>query len=364
VAEAGQQGLGPVQLLAAVPLLVPSTLPYTIPATTLFATCVVFGRLAHDNEILAIKAAGIHLRKVVGPAALLGVLMSATTMGLYYHLIPYTHYLLRSNFLNDAEEFLYMMLKKDRFIKMPNLPYSIFVTGVQGRRLEGALFKRRETKGSSFDVIARAREAELRVDLPHKQVEVHMRHCYILDDKQQNRGYFQDKIWEVPLPANFGAPKEARPRGMNYQDLLERRLELLDKLKDKNAEVELAKSGLTTAASPHFAQHVADLRNQEREVISQIHNVEAELHMRPALSLGCLCFVLIGCPVGIWFSRSDYLSAFITCFLPIVFVYYPLLLCGTSYAKQGKLDPAIGLWAANALMAVIAVGLFRRLLKH
>ena len=51
VAEASQQGLGPMQILTIIPLLVPSTLPYTIPATTLFATCVVYGRLSADNEM-------------------------------------------------------------------------------------------------------------------------------------------------------------------------------------------------------------------------------------------------------------------------------------------------------------------------
>ena len=69
IAEASQQGLGPAQILAAIPLLIPSTLPYTIPATTLFATCVVYGRLAADNEILAIKAAGVNLFKVVKPGS-------------------------------------------------------------------------------------------------------------------------------------------------------------------------------------------------------------------------------------------------------------------------------------------------------
>src|SRR3989442_10365258 len=79
VAEASQQGLGPAQVLAIIPLLIPSTLPYTIPATTLFASCIVYGRLAADNEILAIKAAGINILKVVRPVALLGVLMSCIT---------------------------------------------------------------------------------------------------------------------------------------------------------------------------------------------------------------------------------------------------------------------------------------------
>src|SRR5206468_3729214 len=82
VAEATQQGLNPSQVLAAIPLLIPSSLPYTIPPTTLFATCIVYGRLAHDNEILAIKSAGINVMQVVLPGVLLGTVMSGVTMGL------------------------------------------------------------------------------------------------------------------------------------------------------------------------------------------------------------------------------------------------------------------------------------------
>src|SRR5262245_58774680 len=90
IAEASQQGLGPKQILAAIPLLVPSTLPYTIPATTLFATSVVYGRLAADNEILAIKASGVNVLHVVKPGIVLGLVMSLVTMGLYYRIIPYS----------------------------------------------------------------------------------------------------------------------------------------------------------------------------------------------------------------------------------------------------------------------------------
>src|SRR6266566_6253930 len=113
VQEAQQQGLNPQQILMAIPLIIPSTLPYTIPATTLFASTVVYGRLAHDSEILAIKAAGINILKVVWPGVLLGLVMSGVTMGMYYRVIPYTHRLLRSMVFTDAEEFLYGILRKD-----------------------------------------------------------------------------------------------------------------------------------------------------------------------------------------------------------------------------------------------------------
>ncbi|HVL13640.1 MAG TPA: LptF/LptG family permease, partial [Gemmata sp.] len=61
IQQAMLMGLSLWQALGAIHLFVPNTLPYTIPATTLFASCVVYGRLSHDNEVVAIKAAGVHL---------------------------------------------------------------------------------------------------------------------------------------------------------------------------------------------------------------------------------------------------------------------------------------------------------------
>ncbi len=47
-----------------------------------------------------------------------------------------------------------------------------------------------------------------------------------------------------------------------------------------------------------------------------------------------------------------------------MFVYYPLQLCSTNLAKDGKLDPIIALWIANAAIGLWALLLFRKLLKN
>ena len=36
------------------------------------------------------------------------------------------------------------------------------------------------------------------------------------------------------------------------------------------------------------------------------------------MAFGSLLFVFLGAPVGILFARRDFLSAFMTCFLPII----------------------------------------------
>jgi lipopolysaccharide export system permease protein len=356
VAEASQQGLTPSQILVVIPLLVPSTLPYTIPATTLFATCVVYGRLAHDNEILAIKAAGIHLMKVIVPAAILGIVMSGATMALYYRLIPRTHYMLRSQFLNEVEESLYAMLKKDRCIKQPGLSYSMWVRQVQGKRLIDALFKRRDKTGH-YDIIAKAHEAELRYLPASRQIEVTLKHCDLYTENNSTAGHVQLKVVPVELPEQYLTMKNPRPRALTYPELLEQRQE-------KSTEINRIGQELATQAATLPNQHISNLKEMQRQLQLELWSVDNELSLRPALSAGCLCFVLIGCPVGIWFSRSDYLSAFITCFLPVVFVYYPLILCGTNFVKQGRVGAITGLWAANVLLAFAALGLFRRLLRN
>ena len=221
VAEASQQGLKPSQILAAIPLLVPSFLPYTIPATTLFATCVVYGRLAHDNEILAIKAAGVNLLRVIWPAILLGMIMSAVTMGLYYRLIPYTHYLLRAAIMNDVEEYLYDMLKRDHCIRQPKLPYAMWVRQVQGTRLVDALFKRLDAH-QHYDVIAQAREAELRCDMANHQILVHMRQGEVLSENGLKRTYFKENTWPVPFPTDFGVEARPRARALSWEQLVNR----------------------------------------------------------------------------------------------------------------------------------------------
>jgi lipopolysaccharide export system permease protein len=363
IAEASQQGLGPGQILAAIPLLVPSTLPYTIPATTLFATCVVYGRLAADNEILAIRSAGINIFKVLKPALLLGVVMSSITMGLSYDIIPYTHRLLRMMVFNDAEELMYSLLRKHNMISHSQLPYAMYVQGVKGKKLLWPVVKRKNEKGQ-IDYVVHAREAELRVSMTKRMLQINMKHGVVAGE-DGSRAYFDERVWELELPKDFGKPGQARPRDMLWHEVLDDSVRV-----DEEIEKLVAKLSMLTAESL-LKQPPFDLPGRLDEAKERLHiarsqrlSLDVELQMRPALSLGCLCFILVGCPVGIWFSRSDYLSSFITCFLPIVFIYYPLLLGGTGMAKDGRYPVVPMIWGADVLVGTWGLLLFWRLMRN
>ena len=212
VAEASQQGFGPMQLLTIIPLLIPSTLPYTLPATTLFATCVVYGRLAADNEILAIRAAGVSILKVVWPGSSSAWSSSCGTMGLYYRIIPYTHLLMRTLFLDDIKGIMYGMLKKDKCLDQPHIDFIIYVRDVQGRSCWTRRFSTASRARSDVhDFVISAREAMLEVDVKQHKLIVIMHDGEISDQKGQH-ATFQEHTEEVELPSFGDSARIARPR--------------------------------------------------------------------------------------------------------------------------------------------------------
>jgi lipopolysaccharide export system permease protein len=176
--------------------------------------------------------------------------------------------------------------------------------------------------------------------------------------------FFRDQPFTVDLPKNlFGENYKPRPSDLTWQELLQRSAELPDEVREAK---ELAIN--PPPAPPGFNPLQVLERNRAFAELAKIKvreqaTVEVELYQRPALAVGCLCFVLLGCPVGIWFSKSDYLSAFVTCFLPTLFAYYPLLLCGTNLAKEGRVSAVVGMWAANVVAGVAAVVMYGRLFR-
>ncbi len=363
ISEATRNGLGPAQILTAIPLLIPSTVPYTLPTTTLFATCIIYGRLSSDSEILALRAAGVHIRHAVWPALGLGVLASVATFLLFLDVIPYTHYILRSQVTGDVRELMYTILKRDQCIRHPRLNYEIHVAKVEGKKLKEAQFRRRDPKGG-FEMVALAREAELLIDVPHGRIHIHMKHCVTTDRNGNVQGVFEDKVWMVEIPDDLVGQGKARPSDMTWSELFEGRDKTLEDRAKVDTEIALHQTQVNIRnAPPNFVEFIRAKHEESRTLNLKLATIDAEIYQRPAFALGCLCFVLVGCPVGIWFSKSDFLSAFITCFLPIVIIYYPLMLCGINMVRSGKLPPLVGIGAADALMLFAAVIMHRRLAR-
>ena len=377
IQQASQMGLSLAQIINAVPLFVPSTLPLTIPATTLFASCVVYGRLSHDNEVVALKAAGVHLYRIIAPAVLLGVITTTATAALYHTVIPSTQQQLYEQILSDPEEVLYNQLRRDRCLRHPSLPYVLYVRDVQGKRLIDVVIKRRlkikDPKTGAevavgYDYVARMHEARLRVDLADGKMAIDPDR-FVVYEKNTSGQTSSSGPFLMDLPDSVSG-KEARLRisALTWDDLPERiaamaaeRDELIARRDAQQAEADRTPDpNLRTIAQNDVKQYKFQIDTKTR----QVRNLQAEVYARPALAVSCLVFALIGCPVGIWANRADYLSTFVICFLPTLVVYYPLLLAGSDMGKTGRIPLALGCWMADIIMGAVGLVLTWRLLRR
>ncbi len=384
VQQANNLGLSMLQTLEAIPLLIPYTLPYTIPATTLFASCVVYGRIAHDNEAVAMKAAGVNLHTVLRPAILLGVLTSAATFVLAHTVIPQSQTALQRKLLKDPEELLYNLLKRDRTFKAGNFPYVIHVKDVVGRRLVDVVLKRKkmfsagdgkEVPTGEYDFVVRAREARLRVVLPDA-ANPDVQPMLFLDPDRWVGGDGTTLISTdanrpigVPLPDMF-SPKEMKNRASNliWDELpakVDEYRKAIAKLDADRANNERKLAETTDAnLQLQYREHLRSIKFLTEDQLRMKRNTENEYYMRPALALGCLVFAVIGCPVGMRANRADYLSSFVVCFLPTMAAYYPVLLAGSNLGRDGKIPLPIGVFAADAIGILLSIVLTWKLIRR
>ncbi|CAN5413937.1 LptF/LptG family permease [soil metagenome] len=384
IQNASSLGLSIGQTLGAIPLLIPYTLPYTIPATTLFACCVVYGRLAKDNEAVAMKAAGVNLYTILKPALVLGVLTCSATFGLAYTVIPQSQSALQERVLRNPEDLLYSMLKRERTFRASNFPYVIHVKDVQGKRLIDLVLKRwktakdgtgKEVSTGTFDVVIRAREARIRVQMPDAEHPNDPPMMFIDPDRWVlGDGGLQlvsngNGPVGVPLPEMFSPQNmNDRPSNLNWDQLPAKAQEFHGKYQAAIDDLNRAKADAPIITDPllrkRYDDHLLGYKYMSEHWLRQERNTQCEFNMRPALALSSLVFALIGVPVGLFFNRADYLSSFVTCFLPTVFVFYPLLLAGSNMGRDGKVPMPIGVFAADMIIGLIAVILAWRLIKR
>jgi len=304
---------------------------------------------------------------------MMGIATSSITMSLYYELIPRTQHIFREKLIADVEEVLYNVIRRERRMVFSDSPYAMFVREVQGKRLLDVIFKRRLKIGETYvgyDLVARAREAKLRFDAENGIVHLDMDRCVVYSGDKNVVGNFTHRSFPFPLPPSLmSKDKKSRVIAMTWEEMRTRQVEIEIEREDlihqlADSELELKNPKLTSTQSRDITVHTYHLQNKIQDAERQRRNIELEIQMRPAISCGCLCFVLVGCPVGIWASRADFLSTFVKCFLPIVFIYYPLLLAGSNLARDGKVPAFVAVWAANGVLFMGGLYLMWRLVRR
>ncbi|MDX2036034.1 MAG: LptF/LptG family permease [Isosphaeraceae bacterium] len=382
--EATRMGLTPAEIAVLVPWVIPQSLPYTVPVSLLFAVTVVYGRLAGDNEVIAIKAAGLSAFRVIWPAISIGLVASLILLVLSGDAIPQSNHMARRAVFKSFEDGFYKFLKRDRELNDGRLPFLVKVKDVEGRDLIGATFKHRSEKAknqdrlalarpagsqtddaATFDLVIQAKRARIDFDFDKNVAHVTLVGSDIQQGGKETSLVVNDAI-EIPLPPDFRKELPKYPQQMTRGEIRAkqqefRRLVMLERKRQSfSAALWLASGRVTRPDWPGFQRAFIDYKFWN----DQLNLFETELQMRTAMAFAGFFFVLLGAPVGILFAKRDFLSAFISCFLPIILIYYPLMLGGMNLGKEGSVNPLLALWSGNVVLAVLSWFAIRPVVKH
>jgi lipopolysaccharide export system permease protein len=347
VREGLSKGLPPAVIATIMPYMLPEMLGITIPVTMLFAVTCVFGRLAGTNELVALKSAGVSPLRVLAPVLVLAATVSLATVWMYELAAVWSRPNVRRIVLQSVEEIAYGVLRTNGSFDCGQ--FSITVKRVEGRKLVRPTISIPE-RGSTPAMTLRAAEAALRTDLDAGVLWIT---CTRAEASVAGRVRYTADVIDQPIP--LGKPPRHVHRDWLGMGQIPGHVARLRQTSQGLSD-ELAQQRLLGEEDESLRQHLAAVQRQVRRL-------RAEPYRRWSNGLSCLCFVLIGAPVAVLWRTADAVSTFFACFLPVLVVYYPLLMLGEDLSCSGALPP----WAfclPNVAAMVPGAVLVRRVMRY
>jgi len=358
--EASASGLGPSQAMKIMPYVAPSMLPFTIPATLLLTVCLVYGRMAGDQEITAAKAAGINVTAMLWPSIILGITLSFGSFALTDRVIPWAMGNIKRIVTAAMEDIFLDVLRSQHTMKIKDHGLEISVMGVHGRRLVRPVIQ--YTPAGRSTITVQAQEATIEFDLDEQVAHLHLVRAF-MDLPGQTSDYHERIDRTIPLPFK---DDETNPRHMTVIELNRDVKRRSDELKRRRQRRDINTAGALLLGE--FDELVAgESGSYEHQYVYDREDLakgRTQIHSRYALASSCFFFALMGGPIAILQARRQFLTSFFMCFMPILILYYPLVLLMINLSKLDIVSPVWSVWVGNAILLAVGVKVITKVRQH
>jgi LPS export ABC transporter permease LptG/LPS export ABC transporter permease LptF len=302
-------------------LLLPRILVITIPMAVLLGTLIGLSRMSADSETIAIRATGIGKGQFVRPVLMFALCGWLMTSWMSLFLAPAAARTLEHSEASLAATQASYEIQPRVFIEQfPHLLLYLKDVVSSSTRWRGVF------------IVDRSQSNEVKVTLAESGRLVNV------DGSGQTTLYLEN-----------GATHEFDPQHRQQYTVTS----------FDNWEIPISESGGKAAQrltpsmlSPRTL--LADLR-----VPGSRHSAMVELNYRLALPIACLVLALVGVPIGL-ISRKGGKAFGLMLSILLVFVYYVLMASGLNLAKEGRLNPIVGLWTANVIFGIAGLVMLRQ----
>ena len=112
-----EQGLEADKVLSLIGFTMPVMLTLTLPIAALFAATIVYGRFSQDNELMACRASGLPMFRLLRPALVLGGIVTVLSLWLSSFVTPSLVESAARAFKDNVRGLVHSQMKADGYVK-------------------------------------------------------------------------------------------------------------------------------------------------------------------------------------------------------------------------------------------------------
>jgi lipopolysaccharide export system permease protein len=413
LADLAGKGLPPRVILEFFVLALPATIALTFPMAVLVAVLFTFSNLTAENEITALKASGVDLRRMLAPLLVAAGAITAMMIVFNDRVLPEANHRWSQLIIDIGRKTPTFLLEEQTLNRItPQSGGKVYY--LRAGRIEQGTNRMWDVQ--MFDVSnpstlhtvyadsGRAMFSGNGTDMILQLYDGHTREVSSGEPGTFRRVYFQKQVFGVPdvgnqlqrndRPDGYRGDREmtigmlqaqidtlSRQRAEETKTLRQGALEDLEfALTGKDPQRDVpgpagavgAPDAPDAAMEPEMAAAIeADRRNlrtrtrrtadmlantgrQVGQLDESMRNYLVEIHKKYSIAVASLVFVIVGAPLALRFGGGG-IGMVIATSMAVFSLYYVGLIGGESLAGRGIVTPVFAMWIMNALMTVLGV---------
>lgn len=396
LADLAGKGLPPRVIFEFFILALPATLALTFPMAVLVAVLFTFSNLTAENEITALKASGVDLRRLLAPILVLATLLTGVMIWFNDRVLPESNHRWSQLIVDIGRKTPTFMLEEQTLNRIsPQSGGKVYY--LRAARIEPGTNRMWDV--SIFDVSdpgtvhtvyadsGRASFSGNGTDMVLQLFDGHTREVAASEPENFRRVYFRKQIFGIPdignqlqrndRPDGFRGDREMTIGMLQAQiDTIsrQRRDESRNLRQAAMADLEFALAGGRGAGvegaegteglpleegnvrtrTRRTADMLSNAQRQMGQLDESIRSFSVEIHKKYSIAVASLVFVLVGAPLALRFGGGG-IGMVIATSMAVFSLYYVGLIGGESLAGRGIVTPVFAMWIMNAVMTVLGV---------
>lgn len=296
-------------------LALPAIIVITLPVGFLFSTLLALSRLGKDSEIIALRASGVSLMRIVGPVLVLSLMVSYGAFMLNETVVPWAN--------SETVKIQRDILKKQ---PLPLIKPGIFFPGTDNRYFYVDQVSRDQMTGILiFDLTSQK--------VPYPQVIT-----------------AKEAVWDkTKFVLKDGMVHKYGANGFLQYESQFKSLDL-----HMNLEPDQVYAGPKQVVEMSSAEALKQIQEEKRQGID-VRGKMVDYHLKFSLPLATFFSALIAAPLGIRFSRFGNFFG-VAAAIALIFIWYVLYSAGRGMGIAGSLSPFLAGWIHDLVFGVVGAG--------